>query len=347
MNRPHHLLVGTYDEAGGRGLVPLTLSPDGVMSIAEPIAAAANASFGCWSPRHRLWYLLDEQQAGALGVYRNTAAGLRQLARVCTRGGLPCHIALDPGHTRLAIANYASGTVSLIALDANGMPAGPTIVRHLEGSGPVVDRQEASHAHCVRFLPDEDALLVADLGGDAVQRIALHGVSGPGQPEPVWRARPGSGPRHIVCHGGGDEMFLLVLCELASSLTLLRRMEREWTERATVSTLPPGWSGESLGGHLELSRDGGRVYVSNRGHDSIAVFALDRNAARLELLAHRPSPGEHPRHFLLLDGLMAVANERSGSVCAYRLDADGIPAPIGDVLQIPGACFIAQRPAGT
>ena len=96
----------------------------------------------------------------------------------------------------------------------------------------------------------------------------------------------------------------------------------------------------NLGGHLALNAEGTRAYASNRGHDSIAVFALDRN--RLELLQHVPTGGAHPRHFALLENerLLVAAHEKDGVVAAFSVAGDGTLAPIGRPVTIPGACFV-------
>ena len=154
----------------------------------------------------------------------------------------------------------------------------------------------------------------------------------------AWRAPPGTGPRHLLLHP--QRRLALVLSELASTLTLLAQRDGRFAPVQALSTLPADFAGESLGGHLELSADGKRVYGSNRGHDSIAVFALDDG--RLEPIQHIPSGGAHPRHFALLADLqlLACAPEMDGRVTLFDIGADGTLAAKRAGITVPGACFI-------
>src|SRR5690606_22562252 len=112
------------------------------------------------------------------------------------------------------------------------------------------------------------------------------------------------------------------------------------------SSLPADFAGESLGGHLALNAAGDRVYVSNRGHDSIAVFALDASGGEVELLQHIASGGANPRHFVLLEDerLLIAAHEKDGRVEAFEMARDGRLSAFGPGVEIPGACFVMTDP---
>jgi 6-phosphogluconolactonase len=334
------LHIGTYEKNGGGGLVPLSVAPGGAMVPGTPFAAAANASFGV---RGRgLVYLVDERDHGAVTVLRADDGGWDRLVRLPTRGAAPCHLTLDGDGTRLAAANYASGSVALFGLDASGLPIEPPTVVQGSGGGPVADRQDGPHAHCVRFSPNGEALYWVDLGADRIGCLTLGPIRS-GSPvvlETVtaWRAPPGSGPRHLLFHP--RRPLAIVVSELASTLTLLYVRGGGLQAYQAVSTLPAAFSGENLIGHMDLNFDATRIYVSNRGHDSIAVFALDGD--RLAPIQHVPSGGAHPRHFALLERerLLAVAHEKDGRIALFEIAADGTLAPKGEGAVIPGACFV-------
>jgi 6-phosphogluconolactonase len=331
------LHVGTYAKDGGRGLVPVTIGEDGALVAGEPFAGAPNASFAAQS--QSLAYLVDERDEGAVTVVRRDERGWVGLARVPTQAKAPCHVALDRNGSRLAVANYGSGSVTLYALDGQGLPIEPPALFQGRGSGPNQERQEGPHAHCVRFSHGGEGLYLVDLGADRVECLTLGKGALFVEAKTAWQAPPGSGPRHLVFHP--RRPLALVLSELASTLTLLELHDGALRERQTLSTLPAGYAGESLGGHLELSADGGRVYASNRGHDSIAVFAFDGD--RLESVAHVPSGGAHPRHFLLLEdeGLIAVAHEKDGRVALLEIAEDTLRTK-GAGVTVPGACFLLR-----
>jgi 6-phosphogluconolactonase len=332
------LWLGTYAKSGGRGLVPLSVATDGTIAAGDPFAAAANASFGVRG--NGLAYFVDEQDDGALTVIEASEGGWRGLARVATLGGAPCHLALDRSGGRLAVANYASGTVALYALGSDGLPLGPPALFQGSGSGPVADRQDGPHAHCVRFSRGGEGLYWVDLGADRVECLKLGKGAVFLDAVTAWRAPPGSGPRHLLFHP--NRPLALLLSELASTLTVLQLRDGTLHPHQAISTLLAGFRGESLGGHLELNAAGNRLYASNRGHDSLAVFALE--SGRLELVQHIASGGAHPRHFVLAEehGVLAVAHERDGRVAVFALAPDGTLAPRGPGATVAGACFLLR-----
>jgi 6-phosphogluconolactonase len=338
MNEPAaQLYIGTYAKPGGRGLYPLTLAADGLLDPGASIAPPANASFGAHSAAHDIHYLVDECDS-RLGAWRRQGPDWQSLATCPTGGKEPCYLALDERGGRLAVANYASGSLALFALDPNGLPVEPPATFQASGSGPVADRQEGPHVHCVRFAPDRTALYAVDLGVDRVLRFPLDGAR-LGAREIAYRAPPGSGPRHLLLHR--RRPFALLLSELASTLTLLAVRDGRLEALATCSTLPAGWSGDNLGGHLAWPTTG-RAYVSNRGHDSLALIEVDLDAPRLTPVQHLPSDGRSPRHFRVLEelSLIVAAHEKDGAVASFRLDDDGRLDASGHFLHVPGACFV-------
>jgi 6-phosphogluconolactonase len=330
--------VGTYNQAGGAGLYPLCLRPDG-WSLGEPYPGAPNASYGAYSRRHDLHYLLDEGPKGAIGVFRCDAGGWRCLARVSTHGAEPCYIALDRDENSLAIANYGSGSVALFQLDTRtGVPGDPPELRENAGRGPVADRQEGPHAHCAVFATDRKWLYQTDLGTDEILAFALNADGRRlGERQLAFQAPAGSGPRHLVFHP--HKPRALLVSELASTLTVFDVDEGVLRARQSVSTLPPDFDGDSLGGHLAINAAGDRVYVTNRGHDSIATFALD-DSGDVSLLGHVPSGGASPR-FLLLDAQerMLVANEEGNSVTIFNIATGGTPIQ-SDEVAVPAPVFV-------
>jgi 6-phosphogluconolactonase len=333
------LLIGTYAKPGGRGLYRLTLSADGSLGPADHAAEARNSSFGAYSARHRLHYLVDECD-GRLGAWRRTGRGWQRLASVATSGEEPCHVMLDQAGGRLAVANYKNGSLALFALGDDGLPTEPPARFQDNGTGPVVDRQQGPHVHCVRFSPDNRFLYAVDLGADHILRFEPNGAQ-PGEPTIAYRATPGSGPRHLLLHP--QRPFALLISELASTLTLLAVEDNGLEALAECSTLPPGWHGENLGGHLEWPTTG-RAYISNRGHDSLALVEVDLDAATLTPAQHVPSGGKSPRHFAILGDRrqLVVAHEKDGTVAAHSVEADGRLAAAGATVHVPGCAFVFE-----
>lgn len=331
--------VGTYVGEGGAGLVPLRRE-GAAWRAGAAVAAIRNASFAVRGRTGRR-FILDEQRDGGLAVYD---PGFARLAQVATLGADPCHVALSPDGAALAVANYSSGSVALWSLDrATGLPDGRAqLVRH-EGRGPDAERQAAPHAHWVGFADRGRMLHAVDLGADAIfaHRLAP-GASGIADTAIAYRAVPGSGPRHLARHPRLPIAYLVA--ELANTVTVLRAArDGTFAAQAVVPTLPRGFAGASYAGHIALDAAGTRLYVSNRGHDSVATFAVDARGA-LTLLGHVGCGGHWPRHLRLFErsGEMLVANQRSGDVARLPLGRDGVPLPPTQVVPVPAAAFVGE-----
>jgi 6-phosphogluconolactonase len=329
------LYIGTYAKAGGRGLYPLTLSPEGSLALGECAAPARNSSFAAYSPAHGIRYLVDECDSRVC-AWRRQGGGWHRLASLPAQGKEPCYLALDERGGRLAVANYASGSLALFALDTDGLPIEPPAWFQDDGTGPVEGRQDGPHFHCVRFGPEGDTLYAVDLGADHVLRFDLDGAA-LGDCQIAYRAPPGSGPRHLLFHP--ERPFALLISELAATLTLLALEDARLTPLTTCRTAPADWRGENLGGHLEWPSSN-RAYVTNRGHDSVALIDVDLERAKLTPIQHVPSGGRSPRHFLLLDRQMVVAHEKDGTVASFSLDETGHLHATGHAVHVPGSCYV-------
>ena len=181
------------------------------------------------------------------------------------------------------------------------------------GRGPNPARQDCSHPHCVTPAPEGDYLCVNDLGTDQIYVCTpeLEEVSRVSLPA-------GSGPRHLAF--SEDGRFAYCSNELDSSVSVLAYTPGELRYLRTYSTLPAGFSGDNAASAIRLDPASRRLYVSNRGHNSVAQFAVDGEV--LTLLRHIPSGGSSPRDINLAGGWLLCANENSDNVCVISL-ADG------------------------
>lgn len=325
------VFVGSYAATGGPGLLPLIVdAATGAWTPGTPIAAVRNASFAVASGRHGHRYVVDEA-AGKVAVHDRA---WRLLAEVSSGGEAPCHLALSADECRLAVANYESGSVTQFMLDERGLP-GPATVRQHRGRGLDPDRQAGPHAHWVGYRGDD--LLAIDLGTD---RIVAHPLSGADAPRTAYAAPPGSGPRHLAFHPRLPLAYLV--SELASTLTVLRVVGAAFRAEAILSILPDGATGDSLGGAIALDADARLLHVTNRGHDSVATFALDANGAP-RLLGHVASGGRSPRFLLPLAEHLLVAHEEAGGVAILRRAAAGRSLPGPMTIDVPGAAFLMEE----
>jgi 6-phosphogluconolactonase len=286
-------------------------------------------------PAEPVLYAVSETVDGELVAFHLEPDGtLVEWQRVPSAGDGPCHLAADGA--RLYVANYISGSAAAYALHPDGRIADLVWSEQHQGSGPHV-RQDGPHAHCAVPDPHRPSVHIVDLGTDRVVRYDADLADGGFHRATELVLVPGSGPRHLVFHP--HEPMAFVVCELDSTLVALDIDSRtgELVPRQTSSTLPDGFAGDSLAAAVRVHPDGRRVFVSNRGHDSIAVFEVGGPDAPLVSLGHVASGGSGPRDFTLDPSgeLLLTANGRTGEIAAFALDdPHGLPRPLGIVARV-------------
>ncbi|HEX8658147.1 MAG TPA: lactonase family protein [Hymenobacter sp.] len=259
-------------------------------------------------------------------------------------GAAPCYISLDRRGKVALVANYLAGTVSLLPLAADGQLAPSTATSQHEGSGPHKN-QGGPHAHCIVPDPANAYIFAVDLGTDRVYAYRLNAALGQltRLPEPAFVARPGAGPRHLTFHPNGKQAYLIN--EFSSTVTALAYVAAtgKFRELQTVSALPAGYTGENSCADVHVAPSGLFLYASNRGHNSIAVFAIDTSTGTLVPIQHVATQGKTPRNFTLDPSgrLLLVANQNSNNVITYRVDQQtGLLVPTGQTVEVPSPMFL-------
>ncbi len=335
MTARSRIAVGSYTHATAVGIRVIDLDDDGMRERTR-IEGVAHASFLVHHPTLPVLYSVSETVASSDGV-AGAVVALRfdeewqkqpvELGRVPSRGDAPCHLAIDRQNEHLYVANYVSGTVACWQLESDGSLGALLGERQHEGSGPT-DRQREPHAHCVRVDLESQRIHAVDLGADRVFSYDLAGLGSELQPVCEWEAAPGAGPRHLALHPSAPVAF--VVGELDSTVTMLRRDTATggWVTAGVWPTLPGEWSGASTTAEVAVHPTGKYVYVSNRGHDSLAVFEFVDERAGLAPRGWVESGGAEPRHFALNhDGsVLVIANQASNSLVRMSVDqATGQP----------------------
>ena len=352
----HLLYVGTYTAGTrSRGIYLVRMDRrSGTLELVGSVDAGANPSFLGTHPNGRFLYAVNELEqyngrpTGAVSAFtiaRDTGA-LTRLNEQPSGGGAPCFVSVDRSGRAVLVANYAGGSVALLPIEANGALAPAAHVVQHTGKGPNAERQEAPHAHCILPDPSNRFALAADLGADRVfvYRLDLEGKSlrhvqgGTGGGDAVMR--PGAGPRHIALHPTLPLVF--VANELDSTVATLRfDAERgALSPQGTRSTVPAGWTGTNYPADIHVAPTGRTLYVSNRGHNSIAVFSVAEStgAGALALDQVVSTEGDWPRNFSLDPSgrWLLVANQRSDSVVVFGRDPEnGRLTPTRQRIAIP------------
>ena len=337
----HTLLIGSYTpaapslDADGK---PLPLS-EGIYAVGfdastknlgEPvlIAKTHNPSWLSLSPSNQTVYAVDEKDPGELNSFRWFSEKPRAslIDSKASGGASPCHAALSPDMQYLAVGNYMGGNLAVFKVDTEtGVPASEPQLRQHRGNGPNKNRQEAPHAHWVGWNNTGDILYAVDLGIDTVMGYRFNAVNGElGEGFVAFKAAAGAGPRHMVFDKAGSHAY--IVNELANTVSVVSvTASGEFVEQQNLSSLPRDFSEHSQSAHIQLSADGAHLYVSNRGHNSIAVFQVAVDGG-LSLSQTFSTQGKWPRGFVLLDDakVLFVVNEESNSLVLLDVNSDGL-----------------------
>ena len=346
-----HLLlyIGTYSTRGSVGIY--TARFDGATGALSGIQPAAELQDPIWLTRHpqqpilyaaRANEMADTDAPGGVVAYAVDAASgaLSLMGEQSARGMVPCYLTVDGAARWLVSANYGDGTLALLPLDDEGRLEAASDVYQAEGASTHPTRQQGPHLHSAVLTPDGRFILAPDLGSARVWVLAidemqakLRVIGGPMLPG-------GTGPRHFAFHPNGRWGYLVG--ELNSTVTIFAfdAESGALTAIQTAPMLPGDFSGESTGAHLAFSADGRFLYASNRGHDSLVIFACDPANGHLEPVGHAAVRGQTPRHFALLadDRYLLVAAQESDRVTVFARDAESggltfvaeaaMPAPV-------------------
>ena len=311
----------------------------------------ASPTYLTLAANHRFLYAVSETQTfqGAPGGGVSSFAidphsgGLKPLGQQPSGGASPCYISLDHTGKNALVANYMGGNVSILSVATDGALGPPTTDQHT-GRGPH-KTQNASHAHCLLPDPANKFAFAVNLGTDQVVGYRLDAPAGrlTRLPEPAFGAKPGAGPRHLTFHPNGKTAYLIN--ELNSTVTTLAydAATGHFRELQTVSALPASYSGDNSCADVHVAPNGLFLYASNRGHNSIAVFAIDSSNGTLVPIQDVDTQGKTPRNFALDPSgrLLLVANQNSNNLVSYRVDAlSGLLTPTGQQATVPAPMFV-------
>jgi 6-phosphogluconolactonase len=343
---PLTVYVGTYTDTTSKGIYRFTLDPKSGATTAPVLAAETkNPSFLALHPNGRFLYAVGEmdsfngKKGGAVSAFAidPKTGDLKLLNQQPSEGTGPCHLVVDGAGKNVLVANYGGGNVAVLPLGADGRLApAATVVMH-EGSGPNKGRQEKPHAHGIYLSADQRFAFSPDLGADRVFIYRYGAATGALSPHGAAPLSPGSGPRHLAFDP--KETNAYVINELLSTLTAFSYDAEKGALASiqTVTALPAGFAGTSWTAEVAVSPDGRFVYGSNRGDDSLAVFARGPSTGRLSVKGHAPVGGRYPRHFTIDPSgrFVLAAHQNSGTIAVLRLDAaTGMPALAGATVKV-------------
>lgn len=347
--------VGTYTGARSKGIYAYRMDlATGFLTSLGLVAETPNPSFLDLNPQRHFLYAANEidhfegKASGAVSAFSMdpTTGKLSLLNQRPSVGAGPCHLVLDQNGRNLLVANYGSGSIAVLPVGEDGrLGEASAFIQHA-GKSINPERQAGPHAHCLTLAPDNRFALACDLGLDKIliyQFDAQTGKLVPNQPA-FAPTKAGAGPRHLVFHPDSRHAFLI--SELDSTITVFEHEAGHGAlkEVQTISALPADSQAASSAAEIAIHPSGKFLYASNRGHDSIAIFAINPAKGTLTLIGHEPTQGKTPRHFGIdpTGKFLLAANQDSDSIVVFAInDTTGRLKPAGQTVHIAApACII-------
>jgi 6-phosphogluconolactonase len=345
--------VGTYTNGKSEGIYLLEMNLATGELADRGLAAKANSpSFVAIHPNRQFLYAVTESSnfqgkpTGAVGAFAiDEGSGKLTLLNQQPSGGAgPCHLIVDPSGKNVLVANYGGGSVACLPIDEEGRLEPPSSTIQHTGSSVNPNRQKEPHAHSINLDPAGRFAFAADLGVDKIfiyKFDAAKGTLTPNDP-PSAAVEPGSGPRHFAFHPSGK--FTYVINEITLTVTAFSydSARGALTPIETTSTLPPDAKGQGFSTAEVVAHPSGKfLYGSNRGHDTIAAFAVDQKTGKLTRIENEPTQGKTPRNFAIdpTGRWLLAENQGSDTIVVFainqetgELDASGVkvdvPSPV-------------------
>lgn len=338
---------GTYTGKDSKGIYVATFDAD-TGKLGEPQLAGemVNPSFVAIHPSKKFLYAVGEisdfegKKTGGVSAFAIDAASgkLTLLNQQSSEGAGPCHVVVDKTGKSILVANYGGGSCTSLPVAADGkLGKAASSIQH-KGSSVDKGRQEGPHAHSINLDPNNKFAFCADLGLDKILIYKFDPATStltPNDP-PAGVVAPGSGPRHFAFHPTGK--FAYVCNEMLSTITAFAydAAKGGLTELHTLSTIPQPTPGNSTA-EIVVHPSGKFVYVSNRGHDSLAMYAIDQATGKLTSLGNAPVGGKTPRNFNIdpTGKWVLAANQSSNTVTVHTVDqATGKLTPTGQSIEV-------------
>lgn len=332
--KKYRVYIGTYTGPASRGIYQSMFDlATGQLHPPQLAAEIVSPSFVAIHPSQKYLFAVSEiaefdgKKTGAVTAFSidEATGALRVLNQQASEGMHPCHLIVDAAGKNVLVANYTSGSVAVLPIDPGSgrISKASSVIQHM-GSSVNKQRQEGPHAHSINLDAANRFAFAADLGLDKVLIYKFDAAAGSLQPNDpaAGTVAPGSGPRHFAFHPTGK--YAYVNNELTSGLTAFAydAATGALKELQTLSTLPAGFTGDNSTAETVVHPSGETVYVSNRGHDSIAVFQIDPATGKLTGKGHTPTGGKTPRNFAVepTGQFLLAANQSTNDVIVFKID---------------------------
>jgi len=314
----------------------------GVLTKPEFLIEAKEPAFFIIHPNGKYLYTCNSGQPGQISAYAidSTTKHLILLNQKPSYGGDPSFISFDKTLRFALVANYDGGNICVYAIQPDGSFGDRTAFVQHEGKSVNPERQTHAYAHSIIVDQSNRFVLVADLGLDKVFVYRFNEKDGSlsSNDPPFAMVKPGSGPRHVRFHPNGK--WIYVINEMGCSISCFNWDSDKGTliEFQNISTLPKDFTNTSTCAELEIHPNGKFLYCSNRGHNSIAVFAIDQISGQLTLIQHVPTKGNTPRNFAFdpTGKWIICTNQDSNNAVVFSINKTaGYLTQVGEPVEVP------------
>jgi len=349
----YFVYFGTQRDAPGVGISLAHFNSDtGVLTTPQLILPADGPSFFARSPDGGNLYSTNYTHSGGVSAYQidRASGGLKLLSRIPGGNFGTSHISLDHTGRYALAANFDHGHIVVFPIQPDGSLGAATASDKHTGSSINPVRQKVTYPHCIMVDPTNRFALVPDLGLDKLFDYRFDDRTGTltANDPPFVAITPGSGPRHIYFHPNGKWVYLI--SEMGGTVTAFNwdSSAGHLTEFQTVSMLPDDFHGLNTSAEIVVHPNGQFLFASNRGDDSIVVFAIDQTTGSLTKIERVPSQGKSPRDFVLDPSgkWMICTNQMSDNAVVFRVDqATGKLTLVGQPVAVPAPCGLLLVPS--
>lgn len=314
------LYIGTYTEKG-EGIYVYEF--DRKTQEAKELQVVKNKnspSFLEFHPNGKTLYASNEGNDTVESYRIDPVTGkLTELNTKPSKGNGPCHVSVDPKGRFLYVSNYGSGELAVYKLEADGSIG--ALTDHIQNKGRA---DQKPHMHSIVPAADGQFIYASDLGIDKISIYRIDDKTGKLSPAgvPYAEVKEGDGPRHFAIHP--NKPFAYSACELTSHVNAFQVVPNTGAlvPLQRISMLPEDYTGKSYAADIHFSPDGKFLYASNRGHDSIVIYAVDDKTGKLTVVDYPSAHGKHPRNFNMdrTGNLLFVASRDTDNVALFNRD---------------------------
>lgn len=315
-------LIGTYTKKASKGMYAVTLDPTKERLVNDRVVVESEKpAYLQVGPHHLVFSIRQEGNLGGVASYHIENGVATLVDKSLSAGSPPAYVGLDSKRHLMFTANYHKAEVNAYKINPDGTFVQTDSVKHEGAHGPEPEQADGPHPHFTDLTPD-GRLAVCDLGMDL---LVIYNISNDGKLTATnqFKFDPGFGTRHMVFAPNGQ--YAYVLGELSSKLAVLKynAADASFTHIQTIKTIPDDWTAHNGAAAIHITSDGKFIYTSNRGENTIAVFAVqpDHTVKHIQSIS---SEGDFPRDFELNsdEKFLIASNQNSDNLTLYRRNTE-------------------------